>query len=50
MLMNLKTFDWDEEILKDFSIPKSILPKILCSSDFFGLIKEGLLKNIPITG
>ena len=50
MLMNLQTLEWDDEILSDFDIPKKLLPKILSSTDFFGYIKEGHLKNIPITG
>lgn len=42
MLMNLKTLDWDDELLKIFKIPKQTLPKILpCDSDF-GEIKPFL--------
>lgn len=33
MLMNLKTLDWDEELLALFAIPRSMLPKIRPSSD-----------------
>ncbi|MFN2138643.1 MAG: glycerol kinase GlpK [Candidatus Promineifilaceae bacterium] len=33
MLMNLKTLDWDEEILKIMGIPRQMLPKIVPSSD-----------------
>ena len=43
MLMNLLTLDWDDEILKDFGIPRQVLPQILASSDFFGRIMEGHL-------
>lgn len=50
MLMDLGTLDWDSEILSDFGIPREVLPQILSSSDFFGRIQEGHLKNIPITG
>ena len=32
MLMNLKTLDWDDEILRIFDIPRNILPQILPSS------------------
>lgn len=32
MLMNLKTLDWDDEILGIFDIPRNILPQILPSS------------------
>ena len=33
MLMNLETLDWDDEILTIFGIPRSILPRIVPSSD-----------------
>ena len=33
MLMNLKTLDWDEEILGVMGIPRQMLPKIVSSSD-----------------
>ncbi|MBN1120717.1 MAG: glycerol kinase GlpK [Anaerolineae bacterium] len=33
MLMNLKTLDWDDEILKIMDIPKAMLPQIRPSSD-----------------
>ena len=51
MLMNISTFDWDEDILKQFGIPKSCLPKILNSSDNFGeIIDVNYLKGKRITG
>jgi glycerol kinase len=33
MLMNLETLDWDDEIVEIMGIPKSMLPKIVPSSD-----------------
>jgi glycerol kinase len=33
LLMNLKTLDWDEEILKIMRIPRQLLPRIAPSSD-----------------
>lgn len=46
MLMNLKTLEWDEELLKIFDIPKNSLPEIKsCDSDF-GNAKR--LLNAPI--
>jgi glycerol kinase len=33
MLMNLKTLDWDDEMLKIFTVPKNVLPIIKSSSD-----------------
>ena len=34
MLFNINTLDWDDEILKVFNIPKSMLPKVLTTDDF----------------
>jgi glycerol kinase len=48
--MNLKTLDWDSSMLEVFGIPRSTLPKILSSTDNFGLINVGVLKGKPITG
>ena len=36
MLFNIKTLDWDEEILKKFNIPKTMLPCVKNSSGIFG--------------
>ncbi|KXK14415.1 MAG: glycerol kinase [Chloroflexi bacterium OLB14] len=41
MLMNLKTLDWDAEILKAMGIPKNILPKIKSSSEIYGYVNAG---------
>ena len=49
MLMNLKTLDWDEEILSLLDIPRSILPKICSSSENYGVV-GGALNGIPVSG
>ena len=49
MLMNLKTTQWDESLLKIFNIPKIILPEICPCDDKFGSIKAHGMK-FPITG
>ncbi|MHB8778301.1 MAG: glycerol kinase GlpK [Anaerolineales bacterium] len=41
MLMNLKTLDWDDEILKLMGIPRTMLPKIKSSSEIYGYIGAG---------
>lgn len=38
MLMNLKTLQWDEEILHELNIPKAMLPAIHPSSHIYGHI------------
>jgi glycerol kinase len=41
MLMNLKTLDWDDEILKVMGIPRALLPEIKSSSEVYGYINAG---------
>ena len=51
MLFNINTLDWDEEILAELNIPRSMLPKPLSSSGRFGTTDPSLLGGeIPITG
>ncbi len=47
MLMNLKTLDWDEEMLEVFDIPRAILPEIRPSSDPNAY---GFWQGVPISG
>src|SRR5262249_4064234 len=49
MLMNLRTLDWDDSMLRAMQIPKSMLPKIVASSDpaAFGIARNS---GIPICG
>lgn len=42
MLMNIKTLDYDDELLSYFKIPRSSLPKILPCDSHFGKIKKFL--------
>lgn len=49
-LMNISTLQWDDEILKDFEIPRSILPKIVSSSDVYGQATLSPIKGVPIAG
>ncbi len=49
MLMNLKTLDWDEEILKTMGVPRAMLPTIKASSEVYGMA-VGELKGVPVAG
>ncbi len=51
-LMNIQTCQWDDELLKIFSIPKNILPKIVSSSGKLAMTKgmKVLPDRIPIAG
>ncbi len=51
MLWNLKTRDWDADLLKLFGVPRSILPEVRESSGDFGKCAPMLLgAPIPILG
>jgi len=50
MLMNLKTLDWDDGILKALGIPRAMLPHIRSSSEVYGEIQLGELVGIPLAG
>ncbi|WP_430593033.1 glycerol kinase GlpK [Humidisolicoccus flavus] len=51
LFMDLETLTWDEEILKDFGVPASMLPEIRSSSEVYGHASgESLLRETPIAG
>ncbi len=51
LLMDLQTCEWDENIVAEFGIPLSMLPRIRSSSDAFGTISTtSLLREVPVTG
>ena len=49
-LMNLNTLEWDDELLRAFSIPRQALPEIRSSSEVYGHIAQGPLKGVAIAG
>ena len=52
LLMNLKTLAWDPELLKIFSVPAEVLPKIASNSEVYAHTAgvPGLPDGIPISG
>ncbi|XP_075211363.1 glycerol kinase 1 [Lycorma delicatula] len=50
MLMNIQSLSWDPQLCRFFDIPMDILPKICTSSEIYGLISNGSLKGIPVSG
>ncbi len=49
MLYNINTLSWDETLLKELNIPKSILPTVCSSSHIYGYVNiQGV--DIPIAG
>lgn len=52
LLMNLETGEWDDELLRTFNVPRSVLPSIKASAEVVGTTKgAGFLPDgIPISG
>lgn len=51
LLYNINSMDWDDEILKLFDIPKSMLPEVKQSSEVYGKTKTTLFASkVPIAG
>jgi glycerol kinase len=51
LFMDLETLQWDDEILADFGVPKSMLPEIRSSSEVYGTVSESsLLREVPVAG
>lgn len=51
MLLNISSCEWDQDLLKLFDIPASVLPKVAASSEVYGYtdaVVKGI--NIPIAG
>ena len=52
MLFNIKTLEWDSELLDLFSVHESMLPEVRYSDDLFGITRKEILPGLefPITG
>ncbi|MBR5595838.1 MAG: glycerol kinase GlpK [Lachnospiraceae bacterium] len=51
MLYNITTLEWDDEILEELQIPKSMLPEVKASSEVYGNADASFLGGpIPIAG
>jgi glycerol kinase len=51
LFLDLKTLEWDDEILKAFDVPKSILPEVRSSSEVYGTVSDSsLLREVPVAG
>lgn len=51
MLFNIRTLEWDREILDEFDIPASMLPEVKSSSQVYGMCDPALFGGeIPIGG
>ncbi|CAD6001427.1 glycerol kinase GlpK [Agreia sp. COWG] len=51
LFLNLKTLEWDDDILKAFDVPKSMLPEVRSSSEVYGTVSDSsLLREVPVAG
>ena len=52
MIYNIKTLEWDEKLLKELNIPKSMLPEVKSSSEIYGYTDANTFggAKIPISG
>jgi glycerol kinase len=49
-LMNLRTLDWDDDLLRAFDIPRAILPQIRSSSERYGEATLDSVRGVPVAG
>lgn len=50
MLFNIKTMEWDTELLALFGIPASVLPDVRSSSEVYGLTSGLFASEVPVAG
>lgn len=49
-LMDLKTLDWDDDLLAAFGVPRAMLPRIRSSSEVYGTVTSEVLPGVPLAG
>ncbi|MBE9465998.1 glycerol kinase GlpK [Dyadobacter subterraneus] len=49
-LMNLRTLQWDQEMLDAYNIPFLMLPEIKSSSEVYGTVSNEVLPGVPVAG
>ena len=49
-LMNLRTLQWDQEMLDAYNIPSVMLPEIKSSSEVYGVVSNEVLPGVPVAG
>jgi glycerol kinase len=50
MLFNIHSLEWDEELLRIFNIPSSMLPEVRSSSEVYGNTAGQFATAIPVAG
>ncbi|MGA2779619.1 MAG: glycerol kinase GlpK [Steroidobacteraceae bacterium] len=49
-LMDLDTLGWDPQLLQEFKVPRSVLPRIVASSQVYGEARLDELAGVPVAG
>jgi glycerol kinase len=49
-LLNLRTLDWDANLLKAFDIPRAMLPQVRSSAEVYGEAHLPAISGVPIAG
>ena len=49
-LLNLKTLDWDSELLAEFEIPRAMLPQVRSSSEVYGVATLPAIAGVEVAG
>ena len=51
LLMDLRTLDWDDNLLEVFGVPRAMLPEIRSSAEVYGHAStHSLLREVPVAG
>src|SRR5213594_4965074 len=51
MLFDIHTCDWDDELLRLFGVPRTVLPEVRSSSEAYGKASDALaVQGVPIAG
>jgi glycerol kinase len=51
MLLNIKTLEWDDDLLRLFDIPRNILPEVCSSSEVYANISPAFFgAEVPLSG
>jgi glycerol kinase len=50
MLFNIRTGEWDRELLRLLRVPESVLPEVASSSEVYGECRVTGLEDIPVAG
>lgn len=50
LLLNTTTLQWEDSLVEFFGFKKSILPKLVSTSEVYGNVAQGVLAGVPIGG